>query len=153
MKTIRYAAAGGIVAQKEMIPNLSAAETYLLLLDRPSRAEVRLPKGHIDPGEDAEEAALRETCEEAGFCDLRILADLGRRTVEFDYKGAHYIRSDHYFLMQLLSTRQTPRPPNDAKQFRILWTPLADAGKRLTFEIEQLFVKDAVNALRNLPGF
>ena len=153
MKTIQYAAAGGIVAQREILPHLSAAETYLLLLDRPSRAEVRLPKGHIDPGESAEVAALRETCEEAGYCDLRILADLGRRTVEFDYKGAHYIRSDHYFLMQLLSARQTPRPPNDAKQFQVMWAPLADAGRRLTFEIEQLFVNDAVTALRDLPRF
>ena len=147
MKTIRYAAAGGIVAQRDLLPHLPAAKTYLLLLDRPSRAEVRLPKGHIDPGETAEEAALRETCEETGFCDLRILADLGRRTVEFDFKGARYIRADHYFLMQLLSARQTPRPPDDAKQFQVIWAPFADAGRRLTFEVEQLFVKDAVTAL------
>ncbi|MYH63164.1 MAG: NUDIX domain-containing protein [Caldilineaceae bacterium SB0675_bin_29] len=153
MKTIRYNAAGGIVAQRDIIDHLPAAETFLLLLDRPSRAEVRLPKGHIDPGESAEEAALRETSEETGFGDLRVLADLGRRTVEFDYKGAHYIRKERYFLMELLSPRQITRPPKDAKQFQVLWEPLGRAGERLTFEAERLFIADAVNALRELPGF
>lgn len=152
MKTIRYKSAGGIVAQRDLLPHLPEAETYLLLLDRPGRAEVRLPKGHIDPGESAEEAALRETSEETGFGDLRIVADLGHRTVEFDYKGAHYIREERYFLMELLSPRQITRPPKDAKQFQVLWEPLARAGDRLTFETERLFVKDAVTALRELPG-
>ena len=151
MKTIRYKSAGGIVAQRDILDHLPATETFLLLLDRPSRAEVRLPKGHIDPGESAEEAALRETSEETGFGDLRILADLGRRTVEFNYKGANYIREEHYFLMKLLSPRQITRPPKDAKQFHVQWEPLVRAGKRLTFEAERLFVADAVNALRELP--
>lgn len=150
MKTIRYHAAGGIVVQKDLLSHLPPAEPFLLLLDRPSRAEVRLPKGHIDPGENAEEAALRETCEESGFCDLRILADLGNRTVEFDYKRRHYIREERYFLMQLLSPLQTTRPPKDAKQFQVLWVPLASAAERLTFEAERLFVADALTALRKL---
>ena len=152
MKRVQYAAAGGVVVQRDTVPDLSAAETYLLLLDRPRRAEVRLPKGHIDPGESAEEAALRETCEESGYCDLRILADLGRRTVEFEYKGRHYLREDHYYLMRLLSARQKARPAGDAKQFRVIWVPLSEASERLTFEIEQLFAQDAAFALRNLPG-
>lgn len=153
MKTIRYNSAGGIVAQRDILHHLPAAETFLLLLDRPGRAEVRLPKGHIDPGESAQEAALRETSEETGFGDLRILADLGQRTVEFDYKGAHYIREERYFLMKLLSSRRIKQPPKDAKQFQVLWEPLGRVGARLTFEAERLFVADAVDALRNLPGF
>ena len=151
MKRVQYAAAGGVVVQRGIVPDLSVEETHLLLLDRPRRAEVRLPKGHIDPGESAEEAALRETCEESGYCDLRILADLGRRTVEFEYKGRHYLREDHYYLMRLLSARQTPRPAGDARQFRAMWVPLSEASERLTFEIEQLFAQDAAVALRNLP--
>jgi len=138
--------------QRGIVPDLSVEETHLLLLDRPRRAEVRLPKGHIDPGESAEEAALRETCEESGYCDLEILADLGRRTVEFEYKGRHYEREDHYFLMRLLSARQTARPASDARQFKVVWAPLSEACGQLTFEIEQLFAQDAAVALRNVPS-
>ena len=151
MKRVQYAAAGGVVVQRGIVPDLSVEETHLLLLDRPRRAEVRLPKGHIDPGESAEEAALRETCEESGYCDLEILADLGRRTVEFEYKGKHYEREDHYFLMRLLSARQTARPASDARQFKVVWAPLSEACGQLTFEIEQLFAQDAAVALRNVP--
>ena len=150
MKTIRYRAAGGVVVQKDLIAQLPGAEVYVLLLDRPARAEVRLPKGHIDPGESAEEAALRETCEEAGYCDLQILADLGRRTVAFEYQGAQYIRDEQYYLMQLLSAQQMPRPQNDEQQFQVLWAPLLEASRWLTFEVEQLFVEDAVAAFQRL---
>ena len=45
MKTIRYKSAGGIVAQRDLLPHLPEAETYLLLLDRPGRAEVRFAQG------------------------------------------------------------------------------------------------------------
>lgn len=150
MKTIRYHAAGGVVVQKDILPHLPPAEIFLLLLDRPSRAEVRLPKGHIDPGETAAQAALRETREETGFSDLHILSDLGNRTVEFKYKGAHYVREEHYFLMQLHSPNQVPRPPKDAKQFQVLWQPLARAAERLTFEAERLFVEDAIRSMEKL---
>jgi len=47
----------------------------LLGLNR-SRA-VRLPKGHIELGEDAVTAAMRETKEESGITDLKLVKDLG----------------------------------------------------------------------------
>ena len=151
MKSVQYSAAGGVVVQRAVVPGLPASQTSLLLLDRPGRNEIRLPKGHVDHGESPEEAALRETCEETGYCDLRILADLGCRSVAFDYRGARYFREDHYFLMQLLSARTRPRPPEDAQQFHVLWTPYARAAGRLTFAIERQFTEDAVTALLQLP--
>ena len=74
MKTKRYSAAGGVA--------LDSAQRALLIervvvRDGIDVHEVRLPKGHIDPGESAAEAALRETCEETGYCLLDIVADLG----------------------------------------------------------------------------
>jgi 8-oxo-dGTP pyrophosphatase MutT (NUDIX family) len=36
-----------------------------------------LPKGHIDPGEEALEAAIREIREESGIVDLTLLSNLG----------------------------------------------------------------------------
>src|SRR5690606_4577339 len=122
----------------------------LLVLDRPSRNEVRLPKGHIDEGESAAAAALRETVEEAGYTDLEIAADLGEQIVEFDYANKHYVRHERYFLMRLHSPVQVPRNETDAAQFSVRWVPLAEAVGQLTYEAEQQWVQRAAASLERL---
>lgn len=152
MATIRYRAAGGVVIQQGKIPGLDAGRAFLLLLDRPDRNEIRLPKGHIDPGEDAQRAAVRETEEEAGFADLLVLGDLGNRTVEFDYENDHYIRDEHYFLMALASERVVARPEHDAAQFQPLWVALDEAPDLLTYPSEQEVVRVAIEFYRQTRG-
>jgi 8-oxo-dGTP pyrophosphatase MutT (NUDIX family) len=138
-RVVRYNTAGGVIVQ----------DGKMLLLDRPTRQEVRLPKGHIEEGETPEEAALRETSEETGYVDLQIVADLGRQTVEFDYQGEHFIREEYYFLMQLRSERQVSRTSEDEKQFYPRWTPLAKTVDLLTFESEK---NVALRALQLFPS-
>ena len=138
MKTVQYTAAGGIVVHNQAV----------LLLDRKGRGEVRLPKGHVEAGESHTDAALRETMEEAGYADLRVVADLGSQVVEFEYNGKHFVRTEHYYLMQLESERQIPRNKKDAAQFAVLWVPLADAAEKLTFAAEQAMVQRAIEALQ-----
>jgi 8-oxo-dGTP pyrophosphatase MutT (NUDIX family) len=140
MRSKQYQAAGGIVVH----------EGHILLLDRPSRGEIRLPKGHIEPYEAADEAALREVAEESGYCDLEILADLGNQVVEFDYAGAHYVRDEHYFLLALQSDQQAPRNKKDAGQFHVIWVPFARAEEQLTYAAEQAVVRKAVQAFQRL---
>lgn len=150
MKIRRYRSAGGVVIQQNVVEGLAPERAYVLLLDRPGRDEIRLPKGHIDPGESAEIAALRETEEESGFGDLRVLADLGNNQVEFDYNNEHYIRDEHYFLMGLNSARRSAQPDNDVAQFRPLWIELDAAPDQLTFAAEQDVVRRAVAEYRAL---
>jgi 8-oxo-dGTP pyrophosphatase MutT (NUDIX family) len=111
MKTF-YVAAGGVVFD---------GGGRVLVLDRPSRDEVRLPKGHVERDETPLEAAVRETGEEAGYDDLALLCDLGQMTVEFDYEGQHITRDERYFAFRLASDRQAERRPKDAKQFDVTW--------------------------------
>lgn len=132
----QYSAAGGII--------IDAGR--MLLLDRPMRREVRLPKGHIEPGESAEEAALRETAEESGYADLEILGDLGSQVVRFNFQGADFVRTERYYLMRLTSHRTAPRSRKDEAQFTPIWAPLTEAPHRLTFEAERLFAQRAVDA-------
>lgn len=146
----QYRAAGGVVFQQGILPDLSPSTVYILLLDRPARNEVRLPKGHIDAGESESEAALRETVEEAGYADLEIVADLGEQVVEYDYKNDHYVREERYFLMQLQSGQQQPRPPQDAKQFQPIWVSAQEARSRLTFAAEQEWLDRALRQLESL---
>ncbi|HAJ35291.1 MAG TPA: hypothetical protein DCL15_06315 [Chloroflexi bacterium] len=137
MASKQYAAAGGVV--------IDAGR--MLVLDRPLRREVRLPKGHIDPGETAAQAALRETTEESGYADLEILEDLGSQVVKFNFQGDDFIRTERYFLMRLASPRVIARNRKDEAQFIPLWLPLMEAVQRLTFEAEQQFARRAIAAL------
>jgi 8-oxo-dGTP pyrophosphatase MutT (NUDIX family) len=136
MKTVRYSAAGGVVIHGDAV----------LLLNRPTRNEVRLPKGHIEDGESPEVAALRETAEESGYVDLMIKEDLGSRVVEFEYDDKRVERTEHYFLMDLASATTAVRPPKDAAQFQVFWVPLQQAAAMLTFEAERDVVERAIRS-------
>lgn len=134
MKIVRYTAAGGVVIDKGK----------MLLLDRPSRQEIRLPKGHIEEGETPAVAALRETAEESGYADLAVVAALPTQVVEFDHAGKHIIRTEHYFLMRKISDQQRKRTPEDEAQFRVVWVALADAENLLTYAAEKAIARQAI---------
>ncbi len=135
MIRILYDAAGGVVTNTE--------GSCVLLLIRPSRDEVRLPKGHIEPDETPQETALREVAEEAGYSDLGIVADLGEQLVAFTL-GSHAIRrTEHYYLMQLHASTQIERPSKDREQFFPIWVTWDEALEHLTFEAEQEWVRRA----------
>lgn len=136
MKTVRYSAAGGVVIH----------DGAVLLLNRPTLSEVRLPKGHIEDGESPEVAALRETAEESGYVDLVVKQDLGSRMVEFEYDDKRVKRTEHYFLMDLATATTVARPPKDAAQFEVLWVPLQQAAAMLTFDAERDVVERAIRA-------
>jgi 8-oxo-dGTP pyrophosphatase MutT (NUDIX family) len=130
--TVRYDAAGGVVAR----------DGRVLVLRRPTRDEVRLPKGHIDPGESARQAALRETREESGYQVLEILDDLGAQWVAFDDQGQHVIRRERYFLMSLDGCADQ-QPSDGEEQFEPLWLPWEEALSALTFVAEREWVRRA----------
>ncbi len=142
MPKLTYRAAGGVV----MDGNL------MLLLDRPARGEVRLPKGHIERDEDAQTAAVREVMEESGYADLAVAADLGRQLVEFALDGRHMVREEHYFLMVLRSDFQIERSKKDAAQFFPIWKPVEEAVELLTYAAEQEVARRAAAAYRQPPG-
>ena len=137
---MEYQAAGGVVIH----------DGKLLVLERPSRGEVRLPKGHVEPGEAPREAALREVREEAGYADLEIIADLGAVMNQFvvQDKNREIRREEIFFLMRLTSETLFARDAHDAGQFRAVWVPLDEAPAWLTYESEKEFARRAIKAWR-----
>jgi 8-oxo-dGTP pyrophosphatase MutT (NUDIX family) len=133
---VSYTAAGGVVVHDDRV----------LVLRRPSRGEVRLPKGHVDPGEELQATALREAREESGYTNLVVKADLGTQVVEFDYRGQHVVRTERYFLM-VLSDSSGP-PSGGEKQFQPEWLPWEEALAKLTFEAEREWVRRALSHWR-----
>jgi len=136
-----YAAAGGVVVD-------GSGQQVLVLVraKRPGpdgRPEIRLPKGHIEAGEERSRAALREVREESGLSNLVILKDLGRQLVSFTWEGVRYLRDESCFLMGAQSDTEHNRPE---PQFERRWMPWAEAATQLTFEAEKEWVRRAQNA-------
>ncbi len=136
-----YAAAGGVVVDG------SGMQVLVLMrakrLGPGGRPEIRLPKGHIEAGEEPSQAALREVHEESGLSNLVILEDLGRQVVTFTWDGVRYLRDESYFLMVVQSDAEHDRPE---PQFERLWMPWAEAEAHLTFEAEKNWVRRAQSA-------
>ncbi|MGC9336107.1 MAG: NUDIX domain-containing protein, partial [Anaerolineae bacterium] len=104
------------------------------------RAELRLPKGHVELGENPLQAALREVREEAGLSEMRVLQALGQQTVEFDWRGAHHVRQEHYFLM---CAHGKVDEEGSEKQFEPLWLTWDEALREVTFEAEREWIRRA----------
>ncbi len=131
-EVVRYLAAGGIVVNDD----------HVLVLNRLSRGEVRLPKGHVEPGEETQTAALREVGEESGYENLRVIAGLGTQVVEFDHSDRHVVRTEHYYLMTLADDVRSGRGKGE-KQFEPVWHTWDRALEVLSFEAEREWVRRA----------
>lgn len=124
----------------------------VLLLARPARGEWRLPKGHVEAGEEARTAALRETTEESGYADLETLNAIGEQWVLFHWRGAVIRRRESFFTARLLSGAQKVRPADDAGQFEVHWFPSEEAGRRLSFAGERNVLLKALAVRDPIPA-
>ena len=130
-----YTAAGGVVTDGDRV----------LVLLRPTRNEVRLPKGHVEGFETVEEGGLRETIEETGYPEIEIIGDLGSQIVEFVnrwFGNDKRVREERFFLMKLLEDVTIQRPAEDW-QFDPKWVSWDEAEEQLTFEAEREWVRRA----------
>jgi 8-oxo-dGTP pyrophosphatase MutT (NUDIX family) len=147
MELREYHAAGGVVVD-------DAGRVLLIerLIVRGGKVglEVRLPKGHVEPGETDEQAAVREVCEETGYCGLAVLADLGEYLTEFDWpdEQTHVRRCEHYYLLRLTDPvagqPHFDHPEAEEALFRPRWAAdLTEAEQSLTFDSEREFIRRA----------
>mgnify|MGYP000873050848 CR=1 FL=1 len=134
-----YRAAGGVVLD-------AAGRVLLIERNIDGVHEIRLPKGHIDPGETPEAAAVREVCEETGYCDLRILSDLGWSVTSFETSRERVTRDERYYLMALRSQRwQPPHFQSDQEAlYHNRWASSFDEAEALlTFAGERAVIRRA----------
>lgn len=113
-----YSHAGGVVAR-----TVDGVREYLLVEPRRSRGEWVLPKGHIEPGETPEAAAVREVQEEAG-----VRAAVVARAGESKYAVGGQPVTIIFFLMRYQG--ETSRQEDRA----IAWRPYEDALRLLRFD-------------------
>jgi 8-oxo-dGTP pyrophosphatase MutT (NUDIX family) len=126
---------------------MTGEASEVLLLRRARSGRWRLPKGHVDPGESVEEAAIREVAEEADVC-TEVIATIGEST--YSYYDAelpgHVEKTVHHLLMRAGPEQRVvvERPTFDAGDF----FPLEHAAGMLHFSNEQEAVRQAAELIR-----
>lgn len=99
-----------------------------------------LPKGHIDPGEDAEAAARREIHEESGVSELELIKPLGsyvRHRIALD--GGDDLSEKKTIHMFLFRTKQMELRPLDKDNPEARWVERDEVIPLLTHKKDREF--------------
>lgn len=100
-----------------------------------------LPKGHLDPGETAEQAAQREVAEETGV-QAELIEPLGDVRYRYDRRGRRVDKAVRFYLF---SYRSGDVADHDHEIEEARWLPMAEAARRLTYEGEREMVRRALS--------
>jgi len=121
----RETSAGGVVVRRA-----DDGLRYLLILD--GHRNWGFPKGHLQSGEQPEDAARREIGEETGLTDLGLHGGLGVIDWRFRHRGRPIHKYCHFFLF--LSRSGAPAPQGEEGISACVWLAYRDAERRLTHE-------------------
>lgn len=108
-------------------------------VDRRGRLLWSLPKGHVEPGETAEEAAIREIEEETGIRG-EILASLGTIDFWFIADGRRVHKTVHHFLLRAVGGELSDA---DIEVAEVAWVPLPQITEQLAYPDERGLVDAA----------
>lgn len=99
-----------------------------------------LPKGHIDPGETAREAAEREIREESGITLLNYVQDLGvYERNRIGLNGGDDLTELKTIYMFLYTTQQSELCPEDPHNPEARWVDLENVAALLTHDKDKAF--------------
>jgi 8-oxo-dGTP pyrophosphatase MutT (NUDIX family) len=138
MRTVVETSAGGLVVDTE---NGKAA--LIGRLGRRGRLLWSLPKGHIEPGETAEQAAVREVAEETGIVAVVVTA-LGSIDYWFVADDHRVHKTVHHFLLRAHGGELSDA---DVEVTAVAWVPLPDLQRRLAYAGERQLVRRATDLL------
>ena len=134
---IELSAGGAVVRDEEVIVIVPVKR------DARGRRVLALPKGHLDEGETAEEAAKREVAEETGVT-ADLIDKLGDVEYSYERRGRRRNKRVAFYLFKYLSgsLEDHDREIEDAR-----WMPLAQAASALTYPGEREIVRRALSRM------
>lgn len=130
--------AGGLVVDTNQM-----AAAIIGRLDRKGRMVWSFPKGHLEAGETAEQAAIREVFEETGLT-AQVTAPLGTIAFWFMLDGKRIHKTVHHFLLIAESFELSDA---DIEVDAIEWIPLANVHARLNYADERQLLPKAFELL------
>lgn len=142
-RVLEETSAGGVcVKVVDAVPYVA----LIARLNRNNKKEWCLPKGHIEPGETAAEAARREIAEEAGV-NGRVLRELC--TIEYWFSNPHHRvhKRVHHFLVEYTHGEITVENDPDREAEEAAWVDLRVAAEQLAYPNERRVVELALKLL------
>ena len=138
MRTVDEVSAGGLVLDGQR-----ANAALIGRLDRRGRLLWSLPKGHIEAGETAEQAAMREVAEETGIRG-RVLMPLGTIDYWFVAEDRRVHKTVHHFLLEAVGGELSDE---DVEVTEVAWVPLGELDAQLAYVDERRLVRRAAELL------
>ena len=123
--------AGGLIVDHE-----SGAAAVIGRLDRRGRLLWSLPKGHIEEGETAEQAAVREVEEETGIIGC-VVAPLGTIDFWFVAEDRRVHKTVHHYLLRATGGELTIENDPDKEAVDVAWVPIQELARKLSFPNER----------------
>lgn len=135
MRRVEETSAGGLVL--DAVGTAEPRAALIGKIDRRGRLAWSLPKGHVEPGETTEAAAVREVAEETGITG-EVLAPLGTVDFWFVAEGRRIHKTVHHYL---LAARGGQLSDADVEVEQVAWVPLPELPERLAYADERRLVE------------
>ncbi len=123
-RTRKETSAGGVVYRVD-------SGTPLFLLIRDSYRNWGFPKGHVEEGEQLEDAARREVAEETGLSDLSVRGSIDAIDWFFRFRGQLIHKVCHFYLMETSLATTEPQRAEGITACR--WTPFDEADTLISY--------------------
>lgn len=107
-----------------------------------------LPKGHIEKGETAKEAAEREIKEESGVGNLQFVKELGQyQRYKISQDGGDDLSEFKMITIFLFTTEENKLKPQDVKNQEARWVVKEEVADLLTHQKDKEFFLSIIDRL------